>query len=230
MSKSQTLQLCCAWEHLPVLWKAMGVSAAEDEAIAATADPAEKKRLGGLAFVFQHVLTHDLQQIASSYSMKYIRPIAAADRKRLNRLLAIRESGSKLWQQLDPSVHCAVEFSGFLRANQDVQKKELIPVFEDNRDTFKDDLEDRLTNHSLDIEFLLNERGRSRIERKFIIEPFLELLEKHEIRPSRKFPLTAMLKALYLVFGIKNPPSDIMVRQIVSDLKKKASRQKRPEG
>jgi hypothetical protein len=110
------------------------------------------------------------------------------------------------------------------------QKKELIPVFEDNRDTFKDDLEDRLTNHSLDIEFLLNERGRSRIERKFIIEPFLELLEKHEIRPSRKFPLTAMLKALYLVFGIKNPPSDIMVRQIVSDLKKKASRQKRPEG
>jgi hypothetical protein len=208
----------------------MGVTAAEDAAIAAATDPAEKKRLAGLAFLFQHSLTHDLEQIASSYSKMYIRPIAAADRKLLKRLCAIRASERKLWQQLDPSIHRAVEFSGFLRLNPAVEKSKLIAAFEDNPDQFADDLEERLATRDLATEFLLNDRGRSRIERKFVIEPFLEMLQKHEITPSKKFPRTGMLKALYLVLGIKNPPSDIMVRQIVSDLKKKARRQKRPKG
>jgi hypothetical protein len=229
MSKSQSLQLCCAWEHLPVLWRAMGVTAAEDEAIAAAKNPARKRDITRHFHARRYLMTCDVEQMAALYSKMYIRPIPAADRKLLKRLLAIRASECKLWRQLDPSIHRAVDLAGFFIANPDVPKSKLISHFEDNLDTFKDDLEERLTSHNQCLEFLLNDRGRSRIERKFVIEPFLQFMQNHGITPSRKFPLKGMLKALYLVLGIGNPPSDVAVRQIVSDLKKRASQRKRPE-
>jgi hypothetical protein len=207
----------------------MGVTAAEDEAIAAAKNAADKRDITRNFHARWYLMTRDVEQMAALFSKMYIRRIAAADRKLLKRLHAIRASERKIWRQLGATVPRAIHLAGFLRVNPEVEKSKLIAAFDDNLDEFADNLEEMLATRDLAIEFLLNDRGRSRIERRLVIEPFLEMLQKHEITPSKKFPRTGMLKALYLVLGIKNPPSDIMVRQIVSDLKKKARRQKRTE-
>jgi len=201
-------------EHLPKLLEALGKSETN-------------------AFE-QIVISAAISEIAASYWASRDQPTVTQTRRLLTRFRDIRASEREVWNQLMP-VHRAIEAASYLRNNPEVEEGELLAMMDPDRGPWWGDLDDEANTRDLDIEFLIKDPNRlsrllnrshqkdyrKRLERVVVVEPFLRLLQRYEVVQSRARPRTKMVEALYLVIGIKNPPSKEGVRQIANDLKKK---------
>jgi len=213
-NKPPATRLVC--EHMPKLLEALGKSETN-------------------AFE-QNAITAAISEIAASYWASHDQPTVSQTIRLLRQVRHTRARERKLWEQLE-AVRREIDAAGFFR-NSENEEIELLEHKEVIFEEYRSDLDDRLHERDLDIEFLIKNPDvlgrllsrshhkdyRKRAERALVIEPFLKLLQEHEVVPSRARPLIKMVEALFLVIGIKKPPSNVGVRQIVIDLKNKTKR------
>jgi hypothetical protein len=189
--------------------------------------------LGDMNPFLQHGISIEISKIATSYRASYGQPTVSQTIHLLKQFLAIRASERKVWNQLAP-VHRAIHAAGYLKESPELEESELLEMLATSAGWWND-LDDTANARDLDIEFLIKNPNRlsrllnrshqkdyrKRLESAVVVEPFLRLLKNYGVVSTRARPLTKMLEALYLVIGIKNPPSDEGVRQIVLALKNK---------
>ena len=116
--------------------------------------------------------------------------------------------------------------AGWLRDNPEADKSSLLAAIQDANIPDPAEIE---AIEDRDIAFLIDAMGnlgdyRKRYLRKLAVEPFLRLLEEHEVIPSRDLPLNRMTHALFDRLGIepKLRLTDAGIRTIARDLRRKS--------
>jgi hypothetical protein len=174
--------------------------------------------------------------IADRYWASRDQPTVAQALRPLRQIRDIRVRERKLWKQLE-SIRSQIDAAAYFR-RPEIEPNHVLLVKDIIFKEHRDDLDDRLHERDLDIEFLIrnpvvlgrllnrlhHKDYRKRAESALVIEPFLDLLQHYRVVPSRRHPLTKMVGALYRVIGIAKPPSQVGIRQIVNALKKKTKR------
>jgi hypothetical protein len=201
-------------EHLPKLWEALG---------------------GDFGSVENDTITKMISKIADRYWASWDQPTVAQAVRILRQIRDNRTMECKSWKQLE-SIRPQIAAAAMFR-RPEIEPSHVLLVKDIILKEHRDDLDDRLHERDLDIEFLIKnpqELGRmlnrsdkdyrKRAESALVIEPFLDLLDQYRVVPSRTHPLTKMVAALYRVIGIANPPSPVGIRQIVNARKRKTKR------
>jgi hypothetical protein len=165
----------------------------------------------------RHALVYELEKIEAGLERPKIGPY----RKLLRSYRANTAKRRELWRRLRP-IHDDIVMAGLVRANPGADEDKLRAVLHDSTKEF--DLAEIETSEDQDIAFLIDRAGdyRKRQVGKQAVEPFLRFLEKHEVVPSRKLPLTRMMRALFDWLNIERKlrPTEAGVRTIARHLKR----------
>ena len=173
-------------------------------------------------------IVSELETIRCDY-LKRRGQLTAAQRRLLRRFRASTTRRREMRRQLR-SIHDDIVFAGQLRTNPHVNEHDLRA----NVHWSEDDLEGTEVadyakieaDDDQDIAYFLDSKGdyRKRGLRSLVIEPFLRLLERHDVTPSRKLPRTRMTTALFDWLDIEEPrPTDVGIRTIASNMKRSRS-------
>ena len=181
-----------------------------------------KKRTDYFGFI-----ESELKSIRSDYSERRGQ-LTAAQRKLLRKFRASTARRRDLRRQLR-SVKDDIVMAGHLRINPALDVHDLrAGVHWSDDDLEGNEVVDYAKveeDEDQDIAYFLNSKGdyRKRGLRSLVIEPFLRLLERHGVTPSRTLPLAGMVRALFdwLEIERKLRPTDTGIRTIARDMKRR---------
>jgi hypothetical protein len=167
-----------------------------------------------------------LREIESAWLARREVPNVGPYRKELRRFRSITAKRRELRKQFGPAVREAIELAGFLRGNPNVDERTLRALMPDRVYIDPAEVEEE---EDRNIEFVIDRAGdyRKRQVRKFVVEPFLLLLEEYRVvLDSKLLPLNRMMQALFDWLGIKPTlrPTDSGIRTIARELRKRDQR------
>ena len=170
-------------------------------------------------------IVSELETIRSDYS-KRRGQLTAAQRRLLRRFRASTTRRREMRRELR-SIKDDIVLAGQLRRNPALDVHDLRAGVQWSDDDLEGvaDYAKIEADEDQDIAYFLDSKGdyRKRQVRSLAIEPFLRFLERHGVIPSRKLPLTRMMRALFdwLEIEHKLRPTKTGIRTIARDRKRR---------
>lgn len=170
----------------------------------------------------RYLLSEELREIEVACSKLRGQPTLTGLRRRLLRKFrANTVRRRELRRQLEP-IRDDILVAGFLRANPGADERQLRAALQEEGTENIDPAEIEAIEDQ-DIAFLIANASdyRKRQVRKLAVEPFLRLLQKDDVIPSRKLPLNRMMQALFDWLGIEKKlrPTDAGIRTIARSMR-----------